>query len=243
MLIFIISASFQVLIAGSFLGNKKHATDTNWGCMFGEIEVSAEVVSNNVIRCQTPLHAPGSVPFYVTCRNRLACSEVREFEYRENPIGIAINSSRHDELRFQIRLAKLLSLGSERKWLECAAVDCDKCKLKSSIFSMRSNSESDWVTVGGASMAHKSDHLTHKDVLIQNLLKDRLCEWLVCKIHEEGKGPHVLDSKGQGVLHLTAALGYEWAMGPIIAAGISPNFRDARGRTGLHWGSYFGRYA
>ncbi|PQQ00133.1 calmodulin-binding transcription activator 3 isoform X2 [Prunus yedoensis var. nudiflora] len=209
--------------------------------MFGEIEVSAEVLSNNVIRCQTPLHAPGCVPFYVTCRNRLACSEVREFEYREKPIGIAINTSKDDELRFQIRLAKLSSLGSERKWLECTALDCDKCKLKSSIFSMRNNRESDWETIDGASVACKSDHLTHRDVLIQNLLKDRLCEWLVCKLHEGGKGPHVLDNEGQGVLHLTAALGYEWAMGPIIASGISPNFRDARGRTGLHWASYFGR--
>lgn len=211
--------------------------------MFGEIEVSAEVLSNNVIRCQTPLHAPGCVPFYVTCRNRLACSEVREFEYREKPIGIAINTSKHDELRFQIRLAKLVSLGSERKWLECTALDCDKCKLKSSIFSMRNNRESDWETIDGASVPCKSDHLTHRDVLIQNLLKDRLCEWLVCKLHEGGKGPHVLDNEGQGVLHLTAALGYEWAMGPIIASGISPNFRDARGRTGLHWASYFGRYS
>lgn len=231
---------FQVLIVGSFLGSKKHNTETKWGCMFGEIEVSAEVLSNNVIRCQTPLHAPGCVPFYVTCRNRLACSEVREFEYQEKPIG---NTSKDDELRFQIRLAKLLSLDSERKWLECTALDCDKCKLKSSIFSMRNNRESDWERIDGASVACKSDHLTHRDVLIQNLLKDRLCEWLVCKLHEGGKGPHVLDNEGQGVLHLTAALGYEWAMGPIIASGISPNFRDARGRTGLHWASYFGRYS
>ncbi|XP_048440285.1 calmodulin-binding transcription activator 2 isoform X3 [Pyrus x bretschneideri] len=231
----------KVLIVGSFLGSKKDSGDTNWGCMFGEIEVSAEILSNNAIRCQTPLHAPGRVPFYVTGRNRLACSEIREFEYREKPIGIAINNLQDDELRFQIRLAKLLSLGSERKWLICAVPDCDKCKLKSSIFSMRGNSESDWVTIDGASVSCKSDHLSRRDALIQNLLKDRLCEWLVCKIHGGGKGPHVLDNEGQGVLHLTAALGYEWAIGPIIAAGVSPNFRDARGRTGLHWASYFGR--
>ncbi|TQD83512.1 hypothetical protein C1H46_030893 [Malus baccata] len=231
----------KVLIVGSFLGSKKDCADTNWGCMFGEIEVSAEILSNNAIRCQTPLHAPGRVPFYVTCRNRLACSEIREFEYREKPIGIAINRLRDDELRFQIRLAKLLSLGSERKWLICAVPDCDQCKLKSSIFSMRSNSESDWETIDGASVACESDHLSRRDVLIQNLLKDRLCEWLVCKIHEGGKGTHVLDNEGQGVLHLTGALGYEWAIGPIIAAGVSPNFRDAHGRTGLHWASYFGR--
>ncbi|KAK9934071.1 hypothetical protein M0R45_021230 [Rubus argutus] len=230
----------KVLIVGKFLGGKKNSTETKWGCMFGEIEVSAEVLTDNVIRCRTPSHTSGCVPFYLTCRNRLACSEVREFEYRE-PIGIAINCSREDELRFQIRLTKLLNLGSERKWLECSALDCDKCKLKSSICTMRSNSGSDWVIADGASMACKSDYMTHRDVLIQNLLKDRLFEWLVCKVHEEGKGPHVLDNEGQGVLHLAAALGYEWAMGLIVAAGVSPNFRDAHGRTGLHWASYFGR--
>ncbi|KAK4380161.1 hypothetical protein RND71_002023 [Anisodus tanguticus] len=28
---------------------------------------------------------------------------------------------------------------------------------------------------------------------------------------------------------------------PLIAAGISPNFRDARGRTALHWAAHYGR--
>ncbi|KAM1194907.1 hypothetical protein ACFX2J_021481 [Malus domestica] len=153
----------KVLIVGSFLGSKKDSADTNWGCMFGEIEVSAEILSNNAIRCQTPLHAPGRVPFYVTGRNRLACSEIREFEYRKKPFGIAINNLQDDELHFQIRLAKLLSLGSKRKWLICAVPDCDKCKLKSSIFSMQGNSESDWVTIDGASVSCKSDHLSRRD--------------------------------------------------------------------------------
>lgn len=201
--------------------------------MFGEIEVSAEVLTDNVIRCQTPLHAPGRVPFYVTCSNRLACSEVREFEYREKPLGIGINSAPEEKWRFQIRLGKLLDLGPERKWLDCSVVDCDKCKLRSTIYSMTSNRSGDW----GTSL----NHATPGDVLIQNLLKDRLCEWLVFKVHDGGKGPHVFDDEGQGVIHLAASLGYDWAMGPIVAAGISPNFRDARGRTGLHWASYFGR--
>ncbi|GMN51428.1 hypothetical protein TIFTF001_020577 [Ficus carica] len=215
----------KVLIAGRFLDRKKHFAETKWGCMFGKIEVPAEVVTDNVIRCQTPLHASGRVPFYVTCRNRLACSEVREFEYQEKPMRIAINSTPEEELRLQIRLGKLLNLGSEKNPLNCSILDCDNCKLRSTIFSMRIN----------------SSHSTPGDTLIQNLLKDKLCQWLVCKIHEEGKGPHVLDDEGQGVIHLAAALGYHWAMGPIVAACVSPNFRDARGRTGLHWASYFGR--
>ncbi|XP_062108917.1 calmodulin-binding transcription activator 3-like isoform X2 [Humulus lupulus] len=215
----------KVLIAGRFLGSNKHSSETKWGCMFGEIEVPAEVVIDNVIRCKTPLHAPGRVPFYVTCSNRLACSEVREFEYREKPQVIAENRAPEDELRLQIRLGKLLNLSPEMKSLNCSGLNCDKCNLIGKKPSMRI----------------KTNHLTSSDILIQNLLKDRLHQWLVFKTHEEGKGPNVFDDEGLGVIHLAAALGYQWAIGPIIAAGVSPNFRDARGKTALHWASCFGR--
>ncbi|KAL0284880.1 UNVERIFIED_CONTAM: Calmodulin-binding transcription activator 3, partial [Sesamum radiatum] len=35
-----------------------------------------------------------------------------------------------------------------------------------------------------------------------------------------GKGPNVLDVGGEGVLHFVAALGYEWAIPPTIAAWV-----------------------
>uniref|UniRef100_A0A7N2R6B9 CG-1 domain-containing protein n=1 Tax=Quercus lobata TaxID=97700 RepID=A0A7N2R6B9_QUELO len=235
----------KVLIVGNFLVSKELSSKIKWGCMFGEVEVSAEVLSDTVIRCQTPKHAPGRVPFYVTCSNRLACSEVREFEYREKPSGnlfpMAIKNAPEDEARIQMRLAKLLNLAQVRKWLDCSIQDCDKCKLKSTIYSMRCDSGKDWGRVDETSLAFNSDHMNPRDRLIQSLFKDRLYEWLICKVHEGGRGTHVLDNEGQGVIHLAAALGYEWAMRPIVAAGVGPNFRDAHGRTGLHWASYFGR--
>uniref|UniRef100_A0A5B6ZN30 Putative calmodulin-binding transcription activator 3 isoform X1 n=2 Tax=Davidia involucrata TaxID=16924 RepID=A0A5B6ZN30_DAVIN len=227
----------KVLITGTFLGDKKHSSVLKWCCMFGEIEVSAEVLIDNVIRCQVPFHAPGRVPFYITCSNRLACSEVREFEYREKPSGISFSVAvPEDEVRFQIRLAKILHLGLERKWLDCSIVECDKCKLKNNTYSVISDSKNDWGRI-----KEEWNYVNHRDVLIQNLLKDKLYEWLVCKVHEGGKGLHILDNEGQGVIHLAAALGYEWAMGLVVAAGVGPNFRDLRGRTALHWASYYGR--
>ncbi|KAG1338675.1 putative Calmodulin-binding transcription activator 1 [Cocos nucifera] len=30
-------------------------------------------------------------------------------------------------------------------------------------------------------------------------------------------------------------------MAPIVTAGVSPSFRDARSRTGIHWAAYYGR--
>ncbi|KAJ4956918.1 hypothetical protein NE237_013701 [Protea cynaroides] len=235
----------KVLVIGKFMGDVKLPVSMKWCCMFGEVEVSAEVLITNVLRCQTPSHAPGRVPFYVTCSNRLACSEVREFEFRETPHGvpfsIAIKSEPKDEICFQIRFAKMLHLGSERKWLDCSLEQCDKCSLKNDIFSMRTDDEKEWGRIVKSSLAFEGTHENPREALIQKLLKDRLYEWLVCKVHEGGKGPNLLDDEGQGVIHLAAALGYEWAIGPIAAAGININFRDARGRTGLHWAAYFGR--
>ncbi|XP_021607349.1 calmodulin-binding transcription activator 3 isoform X2 [Manihot esculenta] len=234
----------KVLIVGTFLGSKKFSSETKWGCMFGEIEVSAEVLTDNVIRCQAPLHATGQVPFYVTCRNRLACSEVREFEYRENASRVASisNSSlQEEEQRFLVRLAKLLHLGLEKKWLNCSIERCSKCKIRSTLYSMRNNIDNELARAKESWMVSEVNFTDARDKFIQSLLSDKLFEWLVCKVHGEGKGPDMLDGEGQGVIHLTAGLGYQWAMGLIVAASNNPNFRDAQGRTGLHWASYFGR--
>lgn len=231
----------KVLIVGTFLGSKKLSSETKWGCMFGEIEVSAEVLADNVIQCQTPLHSPGRIPFYVTCSNRLACSEVREFAFEENPTKylspVGIKISPEDEVQLQMRLLKLVDSEPDNKWLKCSAFDCEKCKLKETMYSMRNDSAvfEETFQIDGIG------HINPRDVLFQRLMRDKLYEWLMYKVHEGGKGPHVLDDEGQGLIHLAAALGYVWAMAPLVAAGISPNFRDTRGRTGLHWATYFGR--
>ncbi|XP_068463608.1 calmodulin-binding transcription activator 2-like isoform X2 [Phaseolus vulgaris] len=231
----------KVLIVGTFLGSKKLSSETKWGCMFGEIEVSAEALTDNVIRCQTPLHSPGRVPFYVTCSNRLACSEVREFQFDEHPtkfLGpLGIKISPEVEVRLQMRLLKLVDLGPDNKCLKCSVSGCEKCKFKGIMYSTSDGSGvfKETFQIDGI------DHINPRDILFQRLMRDKLYEWLIYKVHEGGKASHVLDDEGQGVIHLAAALGYVWAMAPLVAAGISPNFRDNRGRTGLHWASYFGR--
>ncbi|KAJ7980455.1 Calmodulin-binding transcription activator 2 [Quillaja saponaria] len=231
----------KVLIVGEFLESKKPCTEIKWGCMFGKNEVSAEVLTDNVIRCQTPFNVPARVPFYVTCSNRLACSEVREFEYREIPnqvtdsVGVLL--APEDEVRLQMRLVKLLNLGPEKKWLECSITNCEVCKSMCSLEHCGIRSQ----ILEESFMICKSDDVNLNSILTQRLLMDKMFDWLHYKLHDGNKGPSVLDDEGQGVIHLAAALGYEWAMGPLISAGISPNFRDARGRTALHWASYYGR--
>eukprot|EP00268_Persea_americana_P020494 TRINITY_DN2066_c0_g1_i4.p1 TRINITY_DN2066_c0_g1~~TRINITY_DN2066_c0_g1_i4.p1 ORF type:complete len:1029 (+),score=221.63 TRINITY_DN2066_c0_g1_i4:351-3437(+) len=235
----------KVLISGTFLGGMESRNTARWCCMFGEVEVPAEVLAVNTLRCQAPAHVPGRVPFYVTSSDRLACSEVREFEYRDNPSEtisiLGVKGESEEELCLQIRFTKMILRGVDRKWLDCSLEKCEKCNLKKDTYSMGSADENDWGKVEIAAKAMGKNHENPRKALMQKLLKDRLYEWLVCKAHEGGKGPNILDDKGQGVIHLAAALGYEWAMSPIVASGISPSFRDSRGWTGLHWAAFFGR--
>lgn len=210
--------------------------------MFGEVEVSAEVLTRNVLRCHAPSHPPGRVPFYVTRSDRLACSEIREFEYRDNfkgDLNFSWKTDQNDALQLQIRFAKILSIGMDRNKL-CFVENCPKCTVKE-FFSVLNEEKNEWEKMERSCATFQSYYLNPRDILIQKLLKTKLYEWLLTKSHEDGKGPNVLDEDGQGVIHFAAALGYEWAMKPIIAVGVSPNFRDAHGWTALHWAAYFGR--
>ncbi|XP_020108289.1 calmodulin-binding transcription activator 1-like isoform X3 [Ananas comosus] len=231
----------KVLISGRFLGNVDPGS-VKWCCMFGEHEVPAEILTAGVLRCKTPAHPPGRVPFYVTCSDRLARSEVREFEFCENPSAThLLPKSEAEELHLQIRFAKLLSVGTDKKLL-CSVENCLKCKVKQRLSSLLKDDEKQWAEVEMCTKAERRYYYNVRNKLIENLLKGKLYEWLVCKAHkEDGRGPNILDEEGQGAIHLAAALGYDWAMDPIVACGINPSFRDLHGRTGLHWGAYYGR--
>ncbi|NP_001266138.1 calmodulin-binding transcription factor SR4 [Solanum lycopersicum] len=230
----------KVLIVGTFLVHRKYLTCLKWSCMFGEVEVSAEVQTQS-IRCQVPFHAPGHVPFYVTCGNRLACSEVREFEYREKSSELALALRPSDEVHLQVQLVKLLYSGLNKKFLDCSSRECENCKLKTQLCSLKCQTGNATERLEDLLAVIECDHINFKDVQIQNFMKDKLYEWLVSRAHEEDKGPNILNDQGKGVIHLVAALGYEWGLLPLIAAGISPNFRDACGRTALHWAAHYGR--
>ncbi|XP_048501881.1 calmodulin-binding transcription activator 3 isoform X4 [Beta vulgaris subsp. vulgaris] len=232
----------KVLITGKFLKTHPDARKCRWSCMFGEVEVPAEVIADGVLRCYAPPHGVARVPFYVTCSNRLACSQVREFEYRNkfmHGFDMTSLSNRSDVL--QIRFFNLLSLGSsycENKLLSNRDSSSD---LHHEITSLLKGSNSEWFQILELSSKEESSPSGVKDRLAEKLLKEKLCEWLLCKEAEGGYGPRGLDENGQGVLHFAAALGYDWAISPTIAAGVSINFRDVRGWTALHWAAYYGR--
>ncbi|GKV23418.1 hypothetical protein SLEP1_g33150 [Rubroshorea leprosula] len=232
----------EVLIRGRFLKSPDVIENCKWSCMFGEVEVPAKVVADGVLHCHTPTHEAGWVPFYVTCSNRLACSEVREFEYRvshSDDMNTADNCSANSE-NLLSRFGKFLSLSSSTPSSETSSLD-DVSQLSSRINSLLKD------TLGWEEMLKfSSEEECHSEKLMEELhqkmpLKEKLRVWLIQKVAEGGKGPSVLDEGGQGVLHFAAALGYDWAFEPTVVAGVSVNFRDVNGWTALHWAASCGR--
>ncbi|KAK3127743.1 hypothetical protein QOZ80_7AG0577870 [Eleusine coracana subsp. coracana] len=229
----------KVLITGTFLANKEEVEKSKWSCMFGDVEVPAEVLADGSLRSYTPVHHSGRVPFYVTCSNRVACSEVREFEFRDSEAEYMETSDPHttgvNEMHLHIRLEKLLSLGPD-DYEKYVLSSGNKSELIDTINSLMLDDKF-------SNLALPSDEKfsTARDQNLEKLVKEKLYFWLIHKIHDEGKGPNVLGKEGQGVIHLVAALGYDWAIRPIVAAGVNVNFRDIRGWTALHWAASCGR--
>lgn len=234
----------QVLISGKFLRSQQEVENCNWSCMFGEVEVPAEIISNGVLRCHTPLHKAGRVPFYVTCSNRIACSEVREFNFQVNHIQDVSMTNENRGNVFEIlnkRFGELLSLGSAFPQHLESMRESEKFQLGRKISSLLREESDKWDILLKLSFEKDSSPEDIHEQLLQKLLKEKLLEWLLQKITEDGKGPSILDEGGQGVLHLAAALGYDWALQPTIVSGVNINFRDIHGWTALHWAAFCGR--
>lgn len=235
----------KVLIIGRFIGNPSEKT---WFCMFGDIEVPAEIIQQDVLRCKAPAHASGKLPFCVTCGNREACSEIREFEYRDKsqkydsesvPASVDAKTG-HEEILLQVRLARMIL--SERSCdlpLSIEKRDFPDCKDYS--LWVEAVSDDQWEQIEYAVEDCGEPLAYTKEWLLQTFLKERLCQWLGYKVKEGEKGTSVLNKHGHSVLHMTAALGYEWAISPILNTGVGINFRDAHGWTALHWAARYGR--
>jgi len=235
----------RVLVTGRFLTSDE-VIKLKWSCMFGEVEVPAEILANGTLRCYSPSHNPGRVPFYVTCSNRLACSEVREFEYRPSDSQYMDAPSPHgatNKIYLQARLDGLLSLGQDEQDEFQAALSNPTKELNDlnkKITSLMTNNDP-WSEL--LKFADDNELVTDdkQDQFLENGIKEKLHIWLLHKAGDGGKGPSVLDDEGQGVLHMAAALGYDWAIRPTITAGVSINFRDVHGWTALHWAAFCGR--
>lgn len=226
--------SSRVIIIGSFLCD---SSESEWLCMFGDVEVPLQIIQYGVFCCQAPAHSSGKVPLYITSGNRESCSEIREFEYRDKH-----NTSVHcdengettrstDEMLLLVRLVQMLLSNSPLQQGDNNECGIDKLNSNDDMW----NQIIETLLVGGATSGTL-------DWLLQQLLKDKLQQWLSTRSMEVGQGEDCfLSRKEQGIIHMIAGLGYEWALNPVLGCGVGINFRDINGWTALHWAARFGR--
>ncbi|XP_048502403.1 calmodulin-binding transcription activator 4 isoform X2 [Beta vulgaris subsp. vulgaris] len=227
--------STKVVIIGSFLCDP---SESRWLCMFGDVEVPLQIVQNGVLLCQAPPHPSGKVTLCITSGNRESCSEIREFEYR-NKHRTCIQCDKHgaettrstEEMLLLVRLVQMLLSDSLLRQGEGNELGADKQKINCDSWNQIIES----LLVGGATSVDTLDWL------LQQLLKDKLQLWLSSRPIEGGGGDCSLSRKEQGIIHMVAGLGYEWALNPILECGVGINFRDINGWTALHWAARFGR--
>lgn len=209
--------------------------------MFGDIEVSAQIIQEGVICCHAPPHLPGKVSVYITSGNRESCSEVREFEYQVKPA--VCSHCKHpetvarspEELPLLVRLVQLLlSNPSQQRG--------DTSDSGVYLLSKSKTDENYWGQVIDALSVGTSTPSITTDWLLEEVLKDKFQNWLSFRSEGESADQRsVLSKKEQGVIHMIAGLGFEWALHPILKSGVSVNFRDINGWTALHWAARFGR--
>ncbi|KAJ7539527.1 hypothetical protein O6H91_11G098600 [Diphasiastrum complanatum] len=239
----------KVLISGIFL-KTENPLQCQWSCVFGEVEVPAEVANVGVISCKAPSHSPGRVPFFVSSGDKSVRSEVRLFEYRTKMEGCSYcatpssaQSGRHspkaEEALLQIRLVCMLFTSSGNACKTDIGRHWEPNRFSSRVYSCSVDEIDDWDSV--ESLASVSSSIGLKEKIFQMMMKEKLEDWLLTKVSKDAKAALVLNDSGQGLLHLVAALGYDWAVLPILAAGVGVNFRDTRGWTALHWAALYGR--
>lgn len=219
----------QVIITGDFLCN---TSECSWAIMFGETKVPAEIVQAGVLRCYAPLHLTGKVNMFVTSRDGVPCSEAREFEFRVNPSTFngkptsELQYSRKDsqELMLLVKLVNMLF--------------CSYDGHSTPILNLGTEVETFREIKPTENMSEQSAIM---DLIVQELLKDKLQQWLLSRRQTNKSTNCPLSKQEQGIIHVISGLGYEWALNPILSSGVGINFRDSYGWTALHWAARFGR--
>eukprot|EP00249_Psilotum_nudum_P023486 c28893_g1_i1 orf=378-3620(-) len=244
------SEETKVLITGSFKGDDMDFMKIQWYCMFGDIEIPAEIVQMGVLRCKAPPSVQGHVLLFLTCGDKQACSEVKEFEYRaavndlmeyHDISGNSRVAPLSEDVMLQIRFARLLLSHTEDVSVSALKMEKSAVKLYAKLKFLTASQNEDWIALEHLTVGQYIEPVQVEEHLLHIFLKQKLQDFLLSKVHVGGKGPSVLDCHGQGLLHLASGLGYDWAIAPALAAGIGINFRDKNGWTALHWAAAYGR--
>ncbi|CDY12637.1 BnaA02g13050D [Brassica napus] len=218
----------KVIIIGSFLCDPSEST---WSCMFGSVEVPFEIIKEGVIRCEAPPCGPGKVNLCITSRDGLSCSQIKEFVYRDKPDTSCSTCSR-DELFLLVRFVQTL-LSDKKSNIEPGIDKLKKIKAD--------DDEEEWSHIIDTILDDTATPSSTVDWLLQKLLKDKLDAWLSSRSQDEDQTSCSLSKQEQGIIHMVAGLGFEWALHPLLGLGVSVDFRDSNGWSALHWAARYGR--
>jgi hypothetical protein len=207
--------------------------------MLGDVEVPVEIIQDGVMCCEVPSHIPGKVTLCITSGNRESCSEVREFEYRDKTESCThYTPSETEASRTPEELLLLVRFG--QMLLSASSVSNDN--NESGIFIKQKADDNSWSHIIEALLFGTGTSSGTINWLLEELLKDKLQVWLTCRSQEiDEETGCSLSKKEQGIIHMVAGLGFEWALNPILSCGVNINFRDINGWTALHWAARFGR--
>jgi len=214
-------------------------------CVCGDVSFPVEIVQVGVYRCWVPPHSPGLVNIYLSFDGHKPISHVVNFEYRtpilHDPTAAMEEKYNWNEFRLQMRLAHLLFSTDKTLDIFSSVVSPNAVK-EARRFSFKTSFISKSWQYLLKSIDDKTTPFSQvKDSLFEIALKNKLKEWLLERIIVGCKSTEY-DAQGQGVIHLCAVLGYDWAITLFSWSGLSLDFRDKFGWTALHWAAYYGMY-
>ncbi|KAJ7955196.1 Calmodulin-binding transcription activator [Quillaja saponaria] len=234
----------KIVVIGFFHKDYSHLAKSNLFCVCGDVCVPAEIVQVGVYRCLVSPHSPGLVNLFMSFDGHKPITQVLNFEFRtpilHEPLTSLEESDKWDEFRLQMRLAYLLFTTSKYFNILSTKVSPNAQKEAKKFAVKTSNISNSWEHLIKSTHDKKAPFPHAKDVLFEVTLKHRLKEWLLERILLGIKTTEY-DDQGQGVIHLSAILGYTWAIYFFSWSGLSLDFRDKFGWTALHWAAYCGR--
>ncbi|KAG6505155.1 hypothetical protein ZIOFF_037505 [Zingiber officinale] len=232
--------STKVVIIGAFHCSPAEYT---WAVLFGDTEVPLEIVQDGVFRCTTPLHAAGKVKLLITVGNKQPCSEIHEFEFRDKLKNTSYGNATQENIMYSpeelLLLVKFVQLLLSQHF---DTTILQESNIEQEIGHLRKLKGSNDILepIIRALLAGSIASKNIMDAILQELLKDKLYQWLSSR-HERDTDKYQLSKRKQCVIHMISGLGFMWALRPILNSGIGINCRDSGGWTALHWAAYFGR--
>ncbi|CAA7045659.1 unnamed protein product [Microthlaspi erraticum] len=235
----------KILVTGFFHESFQHFERSNLFCICGDLRVPAEFLQMGVYRCFLPPQSPGVVNLYLSADGNKPISQLFSFEHRSVPVIEKVvpqddQLQKWEEFEFQVRLAHLLFTSTNKISVFSSKISPDNLLEAKKLASRTSHLLNSWAYLMKSIQANEVPFDQARDHLFELTLKNRVKEWLLEKVIEN-RNTKEYDTKGLGVIHLCAVLGYTWSILLFSWASISLDFRDKHGWTALHWAAYYGR--